>query len=191
MGSPSAFGGVPSTPFPISDCRIIPVAPRFRLTLHPSSCLGYLLVLFMSFRQCAFFYYSFFFSLDSPSLPFVFGVAHLYFFVRCGGVVCCLFGLFLALILFPTSFPFLELLLVSAGFFVCDLLCLFFLRALLLCPLVRDGVPLIPAYSYFSSSPVLSLRSFLLSFNFPHMLRITLARCTVYPSLVRFPLPLP
>ena len=30
----------------------------------------------------------------------------------------------------------------------------------MLCPLVRDGVPLLPAYSYFSSSPALSLRSF-------------------------------
>ena len=61
----------------------------------------------------------------------------------------------------------------------------------LLCPLVRDGVPLVHAYSYFSSSPALSLRSFLLSFHFPHMLGITLACCAVYPSLVRFPLPLP
>ena len=60
-----------------------------------------------------------------------------------------------------------------------------------LCPLVRDGVPLIHAYCCFSSSPALSLRSFLLSFDFPHMLRIPLARCAVYPSLVRFPLPLP
>ena len=50
---------------------------------------------------------------------------------------------------------------------------------------------LIHAYSYFSSLPALSLRSFLLSFNFPHMLLITLARCAVYPSLVHFPLPLP
>ena len=32
---------------------------------------------------------------------------------------------------------------------------------------------------------------FLLSVTFPHMLHITLARCTVYPSLVRFPYPLP
>ena len=113
VGGSLAFGGVPSTPFPIRDCHIS----------------QFCFVFFMSFSQCAFFYYSFFFSLDSPSLPFVFGAAHLYFFVRCGGVVC-LFGLFLALLLFPTSIPFLGLLLVSAGFFVCVLLCLFFLRAL-------------------------------------------------------------
>ena len=55
-----------------------------------------------------------------------------------------------------------------------------------LCPLVRDGVTLIHAYAYFSSSPALSLRRFLLSFNFPHMLRIALARCAVYPSLICF-----
>ena len=133
--NPSDFGGSPLPPLlfttvAAANFALLPVASCFRLTLHPSSCLGFLLVLFMSFRQCAFFYYSFFFSLDSPSLPFVFGAAHLYFFGRCGGVVRCLLGLFLGLILFPPSFPFLGLLLVSAGFFVCDLLCLFFLRAL-------------------------------------------------------------
>ena len=112
---------------PILRCYLLPLASALLYT-HPHAWVT-ALVFFMSFRQCAFFYSSFF-SLDSPSLPFVFGTAHLYFFVRCGGVVRCLLGLFLALLLFPTSIPFLGLLLVSAGFFGCDLLCLFFLRAL-------------------------------------------------------------
>ena len=134
MGSPSAFGG----PFyslyysrlshqPILRCYLLPLASALLYT-HPHAWVTSL-VFFMSFSQCAFFYSSFFFSLDSPSLPFVFGAAHLYFFVRCGGVVRCLLGLFFALLLFPISIPFLGLLLISAGFFVCDLLCLFFLRA--------------------------------------------------------------
>ena len=91
----------------------MPIASAY---FHPSSCLGYRLVLFMSFRQCTFCFSSIFFSLDSHSLPFVFGAARLSFFVRCGGVVRWLLDLFLALLLFPTSIPFVGPLLVSAGF---------------------------------------------------------------------------
>ena len=113
---------------PILRCYLLPLAAALFYT-HPYAWVTSF-VFFMSFSQCAFFYCSFFFSLDSLSHPFVLGATHLYFFVGCGGVVRCLLGLFLALLLFPTSIPFLGLLLVSAGFFVCDLLCLFFLRAL-------------------------------------------------------------
>ena len=113
---------------PIMSCYLLPLASALLYT-HPHAWVPSL-VFSMSFSHCTFFYSSFFFSLDSPPLPFVFGAAHLYFFIRCGGVVRCLLGLFLALLLFPTSIPFLRLLLVSEGFFVYDLLCLFFLRAL-------------------------------------------------------------
>ena len=121
VGIPSAFGG-PLYPFyylrlshqPIMRCSLLPLASAF-LYIHPHAWVTSL-VFFMSFSHCAFFYSSFFFSLDSPSLPFVFGAAHLYFFVRCGGVVRCLLGLFLALLLFPTSIRFLGLCLFLRGF---------------------------------------------------------------------------
>ena len=113
---------------PIMRCYLLPLASALLYT-HPLAWITSL-VFILPFSHCAFFCSSFFFSLDSPSLPFVFGSAHLYFFVKCGGVVRCRLGLFPALLLFPTSIPFLGLLLVSVGFFVCDLLCLFFLRAL-------------------------------------------------------------
>ena len=56
--------------------------------------------------------------------------------------------------------------------------------------LVWDGVPLLHSYCSFSSSLALSLRGFLLSFDFPYLLCIPFARCAVYPSLVRLPLAL-
>ena len=131
VGCPSAFGG-PLYPFyysllqhrPIMRCYLLPLASALLYT-HPPAWVPSL-VFFMSFSHCTFFYSSLFFSLDFPSLPFVFGAAHLSFFVSCGGVVRCHLGLFLAVFLFPTSIPFLGILLVSAGFLVCDLLCLFF-----------------------------------------------------------------
>ena len=127
----------PPPPFTIRDCRISQFCAATcclllppLLYIHPYAWVTSF-VFFMSFSWCVFFYCSFFFfSVDSPSHPFVLGATQLYLFVRCGGVVRCLLGLFLALLLFPTSISFLGLLLVSAGFFVCDLLCLFFLRAL-------------------------------------------------------------
>ena len=109
---------------PIMSCYLLPLASALLYT-HPPAWVPSLVFL-MSFSTYAFFYSSLFFSLDFPSLPFVFGAAHLSFFSSCGGVVRCLLGLFVALLLFPSSFPFLGLLLVSAGFLVCDLLCLFF-----------------------------------------------------------------
>ena len=128
VGHPSAFGG-PLYPHyyslllhrPIMNCYLLPLASALLYT-HPPPWV-HSLVFFMSFSHCAFFYCSLFFSLDFPSLIFVFGAAHLSFLVSCGGVVSWLLGLFLALLLFPPSIPFLGLLLVYAGFFVCNILC--------------------------------------------------------------------
>ena len=55
-------------------------------------------------------------------------------------------------------------------------------------PLVQDGVPLLHFYCFFFGSRALSLRCFLLSFDFPYLLRVPFARCAVYPSLVHLPL---
>ena len=126
---------------PLLHCSLLPLASAY---FHPSSCLGYRLVFFMSFRQCTF--YSSIFSLGSQSLPFVFGAARLYFFVRCGDVVRCLLALFLALLLFPTSIPFVGLCLFLRGFSYAISYPSSSLGFFLLYPLVREVVPLVHAF---------------------------------------------
>ena len=112
------------------------------------------------------------------------------FFVRCGGVVRCLLGLFLACSS-QLRFLFLGFYLFLRGFSSAIPYASSFLRALPVLSLGSGWGAVDTCLLLFLSFACTFFGGFSSFFDFPDMLRIPLARCAVYPSLVRFPLPLP